>query len=131
MQLKKVDLLDERGSATVEFVALTLPLLVPFALYLTAINGSTQISYEAHTLARQMARAYVTSPSPAYTEARMNVVLSAHQSSSSDVAQYSVACSVQPCLTSGSKVTVTVKIMRDTDSVIASDTQVVDRWRNS
>ena len=131
MQLKKVDLRDERGSATVEFVALTLPLLVPFALYLTAINGSTQISYEAHTLARQMARAFVTSPSAAYTEARMNVVLSAHQSSSSDVAQYSVACSLDPCLTSGSKVTVTVKIMRNTDLVIATDTQVVDRWRNS
>ena len=131
MQLKKLDLSDERGSATIEFVALTLPLLVPFALYLTAINGSAQLSYEAHTLARQMARAYVTSPSYAYTDARMNVVLSAHQSGSSDVAQYSVACSEQPCLTSGSKVTVTVKMIRNTDSVIASDTQVVDRWRNS
>ena len=65
----------ESGSAVVEFVVLTVPLFIPFAMYLAMVNAQSQISFDAHNLARQIARAYVTSPSEEFTAPRVQTVL--------------------------------------------------------
>lgn len=126
-----VHLWNERGSATIEFITLSIPLLIPFALYLTVVNGNAQISYEAHTLARQLARVFVTSPSEQLTPARLETVMNSHIFPKDIKAEYQIECSLQPCLTSGSSVRITVTMTRGSDRVIARDTQVVDKWRNS
>ena len=64
----------EEGRAIIEFVIYALPLFVPLVIYLTAINQSAQIQYEARNFARQLARAYVTSPSAEFTGARITAV---------------------------------------------------------
>lgn len=146
-----LQLRDERGSAVVEFVVLTLPLFVPFALYLGFINSQSQAAYDAHNLARQAARAFITSPTEDLTAARVNTVIEAfstnilHKHGISKQPQVNFDCSDSPCLTPGATVKATVVIedrtikpagyLRFLDStstkVIARDTQVVDIWRNT
>jgi len=55
---------------------LTLPLFVPFAMYLGVVNSQSQASIDAHNLARQAARAYITSPSEELAAARVATVTS-------------------------------------------------------
>ena len=134
-----------------EFVVLTLPLFVPFALYLGFINSQSQASYDAHNLARQAARAFITSPSEDLTAPRVNTVVDAF--TANVLAKHgiikkpivSIVCEASPCLTPGSNVKATVTIEDSTikpagylrflnsgpTKVVASDSQVVDIWRNT
>lgn len=129
--LKKVNFRDDRGSATIEFVALSLPILVPFALYLTSINSSAQLAYEAHSLARQLSRTFVTSPSAEFVQARLNFVMSAHTYPHNMQANYSYSCSAAPCFSNGNAITITVEMTRGIDHVVASDTQIIGKWQTT
>jgi Flp pilus assembly protein TadG len=142
---------DERGSAVVEFVVLTLPLFVPFALYLGIVNSQSQVAFDVHNLARQVGRAFITSPSEALAAPRVKTVvdafstkiLSAHGITGSP--QVSILCSAAPCLTPGAHVQVTISLddnsMKPTgylrfwssspSHIVARDTQVVDAWRST
>ncbi len=129
---------DERGSATIEFIMIAIPLFIPLAIYLTSINAQSQSGINLHNLARQAARAYVTSPSSELALPRANTVVGIYQSqilakaSSSHpraIIDLSVACSANPCLTPESRVTVTVTLIGSRES--ASDTQIVDAWSSS
>lgn len=142
---------EERGSAVIEFVVLTLPLFVPFALYLGVINAQSQVAFDAHNLARQVARAFITSPSEAFTEARVKTVLNAFSAQIlkrhgiNSTPEVSIVCSANSCLTPGASVRVTISIEDTTlkpagylrflntspTRVVASDTQVVDAWRST
>ncbi len=141
----------DQGSAAVEFVVLTLPLFVPFALYLAVVNTQSQVAFDAHNLARQVARAFVTSPTEDLTSPRTNVVVSAFTNSVlkkhgiTSEPQIKVICAASPCLTPGSEVEVIVNILDNSmkpsgylrfmstspTRVIAQDTQVVDTWRST
>ncbi len=126
-----IHLWNDRGSATIEFVTLSIPLLIPFALYLTVVNSNAQLSYEAHTLARQLARVYVTSPSEELGAQRISMVMNSHIFPRNMSATYRILCSHLPCLTSGAPVTIQVTLRRGTDQVVAQDSQIVDSWRNT
>jgi hypothetical protein len=139
------------GSAVIEFVALTLPLFVPFAIYLAVMNNQTQIAFDAHNLARQVARAYITSPSEALTTSRTNLVVSTFinnvlkKHGITNTPDVQIICASSPCLTPGSDVEVIVSILDNSlkpsgylrflhenpARVIAHDTQVVDSWRST
>jgi hypothetical protein len=148
----KDSLKDERGSAVIEFVVLTVPLFLPFALYLTVVHSSTQIAFDAHSLARQAARAYVTSPSADFVDARVQMVatlftdqvLAKHGITSKP--EITFTCEADPCLTPGAKVQATVTIADKSQApsgylrfigssnsqvVVAKASQVVDLWRSS
>jgi len=61
---------DERGSAVVEFVVLSVVLLIPL-VYLVLVLGRVQAgAYAASTAAREAGRAFVTAPSAALAEPR-------------------------------------------------------------
>jgi Flp pilus assembly protein TadG len=142
---------DERGSAVVEFVVLTIPLFIPFALYLGFLHGQTQASFDAHNLARQAARAFITSPSQDLAQSRVDMVVQAfasHVLSKDGISAnplVTIQCSATPCLTPGASVEAKVTMsdhaltpsgyLRFINSggtqVTASDTQVVDIWRNT
>ena len=141
----------DKGSAVLEFIVITLPLFVPFALYLAVVNTQSQVAFDAHNLARQVARAFVTSPTEELTTPRTNVVVSAFANSVlkkhgiTSEPEVKVICAASPCLTPGSEVEVIVNILDNSvkpsgylrfmntspTRVIAQDTQVVDTWRST
>jgi Flp pilus assembly protein TadG len=130
---------SEEGSAIIEFVIYALPLFVPLIIYLTAIDQTAQIQYEARNFARQLARAYATSPSQELTAARIAAVKEAFIASSFATNRIDsnpiieIQCSQSPCLTPNGKVSVTVRLTSDFSRSTASATtvQTIDAWRNS
>jgi len=130
---------SEEGSAIIEFVIYALPLFVPLIIYLTAINQTAQIQYEARNFARQLARAYATSPSQELTAVRIAAVKEAFVASSFATNRIDsnliieIQCSQSPCLTPNGKVSVTVRLTSDFSRSTASATavQTIDAWRSS
>ena len=126
---------DECGSATLEFVMLALPLFIPLALYLNSVNQVMQNAQTLANLARQTARAFITSPSEDLAPVRAQQVLDAF--SARDLAptkatqrfSLSIACQSQPCITPNSKVTISVRDLISGREGSAS--QIVDSWRSS
>lgn len=104
----------ERGSATVEFVALALPLFVPIIFFLhqfASVSGQEEI---ARTLAREGARAFVTSSGQSSAAAAMSAViyragrelgLSGEEFERMAI---NLECSSSPCYSPNGKIIVTV-----------------------
>lgn len=130
---------NEDGSAIIEFVIFALPLFVPLIIFLTSINQSAQIQYEARNFARQIARAYVTSSSQELTSARIQAVTEAFAATSFasnkiDLPpKVEIHCSLNPCLSPNGKVEVIVSITSANSgrSVSATAVQTVDSWRSN
>lgn len=140
---------NETGSAVVEFLILALPLFLPIIIYLSAIHESSTIRSDLNTLARQVARAYITSNSSDFESARVGAVVSAFESQMLrpqgilEVPDVVVNCQSTPCLTPDSRVEAVVTIVKPAstmagffrflqlapESFSASDTQIVDAWR--
>jgi Flp pilus assembly protein TadG len=126
---------DESGSAILEFIMVALPLFIPLALYLSAVNSSAQGSLELESVARQVARAYTTSPSQDLANTRANEVLSVYQNQilpthgSTEHLALAIQCEGQPCLTPDTKVMITITSLPS--GRVATATQVVDAWRSS
>jgi hypothetical protein len=66
---------SENGSASVEFIALALPLFIPLFIFLQQFAGVSAEENIARTLAREGARAYVSSSSDQSAEEMMNKVI--------------------------------------------------------
>jgi len=129
---------DESGSAIIEFIILALPLFVPMAIYLTSVNQSSNIQYEARIFSREVARVYVTTNDEADVAPRIaeltqsyaeRIFLPAKIDINPDV---NITCSEQPCLTPGTriKVDVTLRSNDGKSSAHSSATQIVDSWRS-
>jgi Flp pilus assembly protein TadG len=129
----------EEGSAIIEFVIYALPLFIPLIIYLTAVNQSAQIQYEARNFARQLARAYVTSPSAEFTGARIAAVKDVFVTSSFAAnkidpnPRIEISCSLNPCLSPNGKVSITVylKSIFSNSKASATAVQTVDAWRSN
>ncbi len=103
----------DEGSAVVEFVAVTLILLVPL-VYLVLVVGRLQAAtFAAEGAAREAARVFVASDAPADAAPRALTaagIALADQGLPDDPADVvSIACSAA-CLTPGSEVTVDVRL---------------------
>ena len=140
---------DDAGSAIVEFVLLAIPLLIPVVIYIGAVHENSSINSDLHNLARQSARAFITSSSESYESARLQTVLQTFETrvfqpdGISEIPTVSVECSATPCLTPDSRVKVTVSLEQDRSNLsgifrfisapaqqfTASDVQIVDAWR--
>ena len=138
----------DEGSAVVEFVGLTLVLLVPL-VYLVLVVGRLQAAtFAVEGAAREAARVFVASDEPADAAPRALAaagVAFADQGMPDDPADaVSIACS-DTCLTPGSEVTVDVEVrvplpfvppfLRDAVPleipVTARRTAVVDEYREA
>ena len=140
---------DEEGSAIIEFVLLAIPLLVPLIIYLGAVHENSTINSDLHNLARQSARAFITSSNESFEAARIQTVLTIFEEKVlkphgiNEVPSISIDCSTSPCLTPDSRVRVTVSLVRQSKEFggalrfissptlrfAASDVQIVDAWR--
>jgi Flp pilus assembly protein TadG len=141
MKINKVSKLikDEEGSAIIEFIILALPLFIPLVIYLTSVNSSAQIQYEARNFARQIARVYVTSPSQESTSSRVAALIDAFSKNSFPengidlLPTVQISCSMNPCISPNSRVVVDVVLTssKNRNSAKAKAIQTVDSWRNS
>ena len=133
-----LDFRNEDGSAIIEFVVFALPLFVPLVIFLTSVNQSSQIQYEARNFARQIARVYVTSPSQELTGPRIESVTRAFRESTfaanriDPQPRIEIRCSQIPCLSPNGKIEVRVSLKSQTSGRFATATaiQTVDAWRN-
>ena len=101
---------SEGGSATVEFVWLTILLLLPFVYVLIAVFDTQRASYAVSAASRSAARAYLQATDPAAGEQQARVaarVALDHQGVDADVV---ISCEPGPadCLRPGSSVRVIV-----------------------
>lgn len=126
----------ERGSASVEFVALALPLFVPIIFFLhqfAAVSGQEEI---ARTLAREGARAFVTSSEQSSAAAAMSAVIFragkelglTHEEFNRMAVN--LECSNSPCYSPNGKIVVTVHFgaSREIPSVTASAQEYISPW---
>jgi len=110
--------IDDAGSAVIEFLAVTLLLLVPI-VYLVLVLGRLQAAtFAAEGAAREAGRAFTTAVGP--DEGSRQAVAAAHLALSDQgfaavdpAAALGLECSTDPCLTPGS--TVLVRVAFDVD----------------
>jgi hypothetical protein len=126
---------NDEGSAVLEFIMIALPLFIPLSLYLNSVNASAQGAIELQNMARQVARAFVTSPTEELAATRANEVLSVYQNQilpthgSRELLSLAISCEAQPCLTPNAKVS--ISISESPSGRSGSATQVVDAWRSN
>ena len=133
--MKKV-LRCEKCSATVEFVALALPLFVPIIFFLhqfASVSGQEEV---ARTLAREGARAFVTSSGQSSATAAMSAVIyrAGREIGLSDKEfermAINIECSSSPCYSPNGKIVVTVHFgaSKEFRAVTASAQEYISPW---
>jgi hypothetical protein len=122
---------DERGSATSEFILIALPLFLPALLFFLAISQISRAEMEASMLAREALKAFISSENDAEAHMRTRLLLSQYSqlsassrnettSGNSPSNQYSITCSLYPCIQPGSQVELTLFSFIDLDSEISA-----------
>lgn len=136
---------SEEGSSIVEFVVLGLPLFLPLFIFLTSLSQISSDQRIVQSLARQVARGFVTAPDEETARARVEVIKGVYQekyfkTNRTDLSsislrsiEISVNCSTNPCLTLNSKVSVTARLTsRDGQhQYVTTATEIVDAWRST
>jgi hypothetical protein len=100
----------ERGTATVEFVWLTILLLVPFLYFLVAVFDTQRASYAVAAASRSAARAYLQADEPGIGEHRARAAARVALHDQDVDADVVITCEPSPaeCLQPGSSVRVVV-----------------------
>lgn len=123
MNTTKSDLIDhirsrienKRGSATVEFVALALPLFIPLFLYLNLYATRSDLESSLKTLSREMARVIVTAENDEV--ARRNAfelftkggkVLGLEKKIATGSIRFEILCREKPCISPDNEVRVSI-----------------------
>jgi hypothetical protein len=104
----------ERGTATVEFVWMTILLLVPFVYILIAVFDTQRASYAVSAASRSAARAYLMAADPASGEQRARIAAQVALSDHGVDADVHITCLPSPadCLQPGSSVRVVVRAVQ-------------------
>ena len=104
----------ERGTATVEFVWLTILLLLPFVYILIAVFDTQRASYAVSSASRSAARAYLMSADPSSAEQRARLAAQVSLGDQGVDADVLIACLPSPgdCLQPGSSVQVIVRTVQ-------------------
>ncbi len=117
---------------------IALPLFIPLSIYLNSINRIELNASNLQNMVRQVARAFVTSPTETLAELRAREVISIYETRNggnggSIIAgqrfELAIQCEAKPCLTPNAKVVVRISDLSTGQQATA--TQVVDAWRSS
>lgn len=102
------------GTATVEFVWLTLLLLAPFLYVLVAVFDAQRASYAVSVASRSAARAFLQAPDPAVGEQRARLAARVALDDQEVDAGVVILCLPRPsdCLQPGSSVRVVVRTVQ-------------------
>ncbi|MEY4036829.1 MAG: hypothetical protein RL201_210 [Actinomycetota bacterium] len=126
----------DSGSASIEFVALALPLFIPVLFFLHQFASVSSEEEIARTLAREGARAFVSSSDRSNAEAAMNLVISIAGRelglTSDDFSRMAVGleCSESPCFTPNGKIIVSIHLgaTKEYRAVSASAQEYISPW---
>ena len=122
---------DQRGSASIEFVLLAIPLFIPLFLYMNAFSSVGDDHERLRTLARESARAFVTSGSDGIAfEVSRSVIMEGgrllgFKNPESEI-RSEVSCSHNPCISPNSEVAITLSIPER--SIKVSAIEYVTPW---
>ena len=111
---------EERGSASVEFVLLAIPLFIPLFIFLNSFASSSEAQEVLRTLARESARGFVSSSNDEIAFAVAEEIVSqgskvlgfANDSSGSRVTM-EVDCLSKPCISPNNSVRISLTLNRD------------------
>lgn len=128
---------SERGSASVEFVLLAIPLFLPILIFLNhfaALSGSELIS---RTLVRESLRAYVTAPNNDVAAYRADQVMriGAKAEGLTDAQinsmNLSFQCSATPCISPNGRIKATLKmeLPNQNRTVTAQAEEYISPWQ--
>jgi Flp pilus assembly protein TadG len=132
----KLAIFEERGSASVEFVALAIPLFIPLFIFINSFASATDGQDALRTLAREAVRGFVTSSNDeiAYGVAHEIVTKGAGVLGYSDAVkngaiEMHIVCSERPCISPNSGIRITVTLREKGSSAIsASAIGYVSPW---
>ena len=127
---------SNRGSASIEFVSLALPLFIPVIFFLHQFATVSAEEEIARTLAREGARAFVTSSGGNEAVIAMNSVIATAGKelglSQEDYSRMAVGleCSASPCYTPSAKIIVTIHFgaTKEFRAVTASAQEYLSPW---
>jgi Flp pilus assembly protein TadG len=133
LKLFKKIVMDEEGSAVLEFVALALPLFIPLFLFLNIYAQTSDAQGSLRTLSREMARAFVTSENDKVAGAvayevfvKGANVLGYGKSLNNGNLSYTITCSNSLCISPNSEVLVT--LTEKSTGVEISTVEYVSPW---
>ena len=129
--MKKGFLKDQRGSASIEFVILAIPLFIPLFLYMNTFSRVSDDQERLRTLARESVRAFVTSANDeiAFEVSRSVIMeggrLLGFKNPESEI-QSQIMCSQDPCISPDSAIVITLSIPER--SIQVSAIEYVTPW---
>ena len=132
----KSGFISERGSASVEFVTLALPLFIPLFLFLNSYNVMSDGESSLRTLARESVRAFVLTPNDetgnrvaAEVVAKGAAVLGYSDELDSGQLTYEISCDQSPCISPDNKITMKFHLKVDEKRTInVSAIEYVSPW---
>lgn len=127
---------SQDGSASVEFALLAIPLFIPLYIFMNIFATTSDHQNALRTLARESARAFVTSSSDesAFVVASDVVEKGAQLLGIQDEFQdgdisMQINCSIRPCISPDSKITVTLSRRLDSQNKVeVSAIEYVSPW---
>lgn len=130
-------LLCERGSASLEFSALAIPLFIPIFIFLNQFSSTSANEEMARSLAREAVRVFVLSSNESEARSASEQVIRVGATSMgfdrNQVHNISlmISCSANPCLTPNARITATVTIPSSDMSRVtrASSQEYVSPWQ--
>lgn len=129
-------LTEERGSASVEFVALAIPLFIPLFIFINSFAAMSDGQDSLRTLAREAARGFVTSSNDeiAYGVAHQIVtqgglILGYGDALRSGEIEMHIECSTRPCISPDSSVRIVLtRTDQNRPDVRVSAIEYVSPW---
>ena len=130
-------LYGEKGSASIEFVLLAIPLFLPILIFLNNFSELSGSEILARNLVRESLRAYVTSANPLFANSRAEETLqiAARESGLTheqiSMMNLSFSCSQSPCLSPGGRIMAMLKMRlnRQTREVSAQAIEYISPWQ--
>jgi Flp pilus assembly protein TadG len=132
-------LAEERGSASVEFVVLALPLFIPIFIFLGQFSALSSHEMTMQTLARESLRAFVESNSDQSGGVLINEVINAGgeklglSEAEIKAIDVDIECSKSPCHTPNGRVRITLTMDPSVNhgrQVIAAAQEYFSPWIN-
>jgi hypothetical protein len=112
---------NEEGSATLEFVSLAIPLLIPLLLFSTQLSLITSKDVSLHNALRESSHLFINSTNDYFARSKVDLFLSKEFPSAS----ISIICDATPCLTHNSLVHFKISL----DGISQSLTFSVGSWQ--
>ena len=122
---------DIRGSASLEFVVLAIPLFLPILIFMNNFSDSSDAQASLHSLAREGARAYVTSANDQIGNQVASQVIRAGGAALGfhDSIRFLIRCSQTPCIYPNGRVSVSVIArLKNSDEVEVTAIEYVSPW---